>query len=345
MVSIKWKRANSSDHNGRTLVSLKMVSLIALLVVTTLLSVGLGSLYIPITDVMKAIIGVGEDKYELIVMQLRLPRVVAALLVGAAMAISGTILQALIRNPLASPDLMGTTSGATAAVVAAITIMNGEISVGWLPLAALLGGCLASTLTYVLAWKNGSSPLRMAMIGVVISSAMGALTIYFTLAGPLHMVSQALGWMAGTVYGTSWNHVLYLTPWVVICATIAFFQSRNLNVLELGDSIATGVGMKVERKRFLFIALSVVLASSAVGIAGGISFVGLMAPHMARKLVGNNNRVVLFVSAILGALFVLLADLVGRTVFVPMDVPAGIFTALLGAPFFIYLLFKQVNRV
>ncbi|TVX94572.1 iron ABC transporter permease [Paenibacillus agilis] len=322
-----------------------MMALVVILIVTIIVSIGLGSLHVPVIDVIKSLIDMGEAKYELILMQLRLPRIVAAVLVGAAMAMAGTMLQALIRNPLASPDLMGTTSGATAAVVAAITIMNGEISVAWLPLAALIGGCFASTLTYMLAWKNGSSPLRMAMIGVAVSSAMGALTIYFTLAGPLHMVSQALGWMAGTVYGTSWKHVLYLAPWVVICGGIALFQSRNLNVLELGDSIAKGVGMRVERKRFLFIALSVILASSAVGIAGGISFVGLMAPHMARKLVGNNNLVVLAASALIGALLVLLADLIGRTVFVPLDVPAGIFTALLGAPFFMYLMFRQSNRV
>lgn len=337
----KLMHKNVISYHRNSIASLKILCLALLLIVSIILSIGLGSLHVPVKDVLKAMIGIGEAKYELILMQLRLPRIVAAVLVGAAMAISGTILQALIRNPLASPDLMGTTSGATASVVAAITIMNGQISVVWLPLAALAGGCLASALTYILAWKTGSSPFRMAMIGVAISSAMGALTIYFTLAGPLHLVSQALGWMAGTVYGTSWYHVLYLAPWVVICGIIALFQSRNLNVLELGDSISIGVGMRVERKRFLFIALSVILASTAVGIAGGISFVGLMAPHIARKLVGNNNRTILLASAILGAFFVLLADLVGRTVFVPLDIPAGIFTALLGAPFFFYLLFRQ----
>jgi len=286
----------------------------------------------------------GEAKYQLILFELRLPRITAAILVGAAMAISGTILQALVRNPLASPDLMGTTSGATAAVVAFITIMNGQISVAWLPLAALVGGCAASALTYMLAWKDGSSPLRIAMIGVSISAAFGALTIYFTIAGPTYLVSQALGWMAGTVYGTSWNHVIVLAPWVILCGLIALFQSRTLNILEVGDQIATGVGVSVERKRFLFIALSVILASSAVGIAGGISFVGLMAPHIARKIVANNNGVVLVASAIIGALLLLLADLIGRTVFVPMDIPAGIFTAILGAPFFVYLMYRQGKR-
>jgi len=299
---------------------------------------------VPVLDVIKALVRMGEAKYQLILFELRLPRITAAILVGAAMAISGTILQALVRNPLASPDLMGTTSGATAAVVAFITIMNGQISVAWLPLAALVGGCAASALTYMLAWKDGSSPLRIAMIGVSISAAFGALTIYFTIAGPTYLVSQALGWMAGTVYGTSWNHVIVLAPWVILCGLIALFQSRTLNILEVGDQIATGVGVSVERKRFLFIALSVILASSAVGIAGGISFVGLMAPHIARKIVANNNGVVLVASAIIGALLLLLADLIGRTVFVPMDIPAGIFTAILGAPFFVYLMYRQGKR-
>ncbi|MFD5018309.1 FecCD family ABC transporter permease [Paenibacillus sp. NPDC058367] len=331
-------------RSSKRFISLKISALALLLFVALILSIGLGSLHVPVLDVIKALVRMGEAKYQLILFELRLPRITAAILVGAAMAISGTIMQALVRNPLASPDLMGTTSGATAAVVAFITIMNGQISVAWLPLAALVGGCAASALTYMLAWKDGSSPLRIAMIGVSISAAFGALTIYFTIAGPTYLVSQALGWMAGTVYGTSWNHVIVLAPWVILCGLIALFQSRTLNILEVGDQIATGVGVSVERKRFLFIALSVILASSAVGIAGGISFVGLMAPHIARKIVANNNGVVLVASAIIGALLLLLADLIGRTVFVPMDIPAGIFTAILGAPFFVYLMYRQGKR-
>jgi len=319
----------------------RLLLLALALLAAVILSIGLGSLRVPVSDVLRTLVGLGEQKYELIVYQLRMPRIAASILVGAAMAISGTILQALIRNPLASPDLLGTTSGATAAVVAFITIMNGQVDVGWMPVVAMAGGCIASAITYLLAWRGGSSPLRMAMIGVSVSSAMGALTIYFTLAGPIYLISQALGWMAGTVYGTSWTHVLYLAPWVIVGGTLALFQSRNLNVLELGDRIAIGVGMRVERKRFKFIILAVILASAAVGIAGGISFVGLMAPHMARKLVGNHNGAIVTASALLGALFVLLADLVGRTVFVPLDIPAGIFTAILGAPFFIYLMYRH----
>lgn len=330
-----------TERNRKPLVIVRLLLLALALLAAVILSIGLGSLRVPVSDVLRTLVGLGEQKYELIVYQLRMPRVAASILVGAAMAISGTILQALIRNPLASPDLLGTTSGATAAVVAFITIMNGQVDVGWMPVAAMAGGCIASAITYLLAWRGGSSPLRMAMIGVSVSSAMGALTIYFTLAGPIYLVSQALGWMAGTVYGTSWTHVIYLAPWVLVGGTLALFQSRSLNVLELGDRIAIGVGMRVERKRFMFIILAVILASAAVGIAGGISFVGLMAPHMARKLVGNHNGAIVTASALLGALFVLLADLVGRTAFVPLDIPAGIFTAILGAPFFIYLMYRH----
>ncbi|QJC54122.1 iron ABC transporter permease [Paenibacillus albicereus] len=321
--------------------TMKVALLAVLLLAAVILSIGTGSVHVPLWEVGKTLIGKGTAQHELILLQLRLPRAAASLLVGAAMAVSGALLQALVRNPLASPDLLGTTSGAAAAAIAFIAATNGEASIAWLPLAALAGGCAASALTYLLAWKKGSSPLRMVMIGVSVSSAMGALSIYFTLAGPLYLVSQALGWMAGTVYGTSWKHVAYLAPWVLVGTLVAMAQARSLNVLELGDPLATGVGVKVERKRFLFIAWSVALASSAVGIAGGISFVGLMAPHMARTLVGSNNRFVLPASAILGAFLVLLADLAGRTLFMPLDIPAGLFTALLGAPFFMYLLLKS----
>ncbi|SFK76655.1 FecCD family ABC transporter permease [Brevibacillus centrosporus] len=315
--------------------------LISLLAVAIVASIGLGSIRIPVSEVLKSLVGMGDSTFQLVVVNLRLPRILVSVMVGAALAVSGAILQALVRNPLASPDLIGTTNGATAAAVAFIAFSNGTYSIHWLPLVALIGGFFAASLTYVTAWKRGLSPFRFALIGVSISAAMGALSVYFMISGPLYLTSQALGWMSGTVYGTSWDHVLTLLPWVVGFLLVTIIQSRTLNVQELGDDIAKSVGVQVERKRLILIAVSVALAAAAVGIAGGIGFVGLMAPHMARKLVGSSYGALLPTSALLGGLFVLLADLAARTLFVPLDVPAGVFTAAVGAPFFMYLLYRS----
>ncbi|MDF2684333.1 MAG: yfhA 1 [Brevibacillus sp.] len=315
--------------------------LIAVLVGVIVASIGLGSIRIPVSEVLKSLVGMGDSTHQLVVVNLRLPRILVSVMVGAALAVSGAILQALVRNPLASPDLIGTTNGATAAAIAFIAFSNGAYSIHWLPLVALVGGFFAAALTYATAWKRGLSPFRFALIGVSISTAMGALSVYFMISGPLYLASQALGWMSGTVYGTSWDHVLALLPWVFGFLLITLSQARTLNAQELGDDVAKGVGVRVEKKRLILIAVSVALAAAAVGIAGGIGFVGLMAPHMARKLVGSSYGALLPASALLGGIFVLLADLAARTLFVPLDVPAGVFTAAVGAPFFMYLLYRS----
>lgn len=317
--------------------------LIIVLLIGIIFSIGLGSIRIPVSEVLKVFLGWGESTYEIVILNLRLPRIVVSVMVGASLAVSGAILQALIRNPLASPDLIGTTTGATAAAVAFITFTDGVYSIHWMPLVALLGGLFTASLTYVTAWRKGMSPFRLALIGVSISSGMGAVTVFFMIASPLHKAQQALGWMTGTVYGSAWQHVLTLLPWTLAFLLLAYQQIRHLNVQELGDDVAQGIGMPIEKKRLLLIAISVALAGAAVGIAGGISFVGLMAPHMARKLVGSAYGALLPASAVLGAMFVLLADLIARTMFVPMDIPAGVFTAAVGAPFFMYLLYKSRN--
>lgn len=329
----------SYQVNRRYLLILSL--LFVLLAGVSIVSIGLGSIQIPVVEVLKSLIGLGDSTHQLVVLELRLPRIAVAVLVGASLAVSGAILQALIRNPLASPDLIGTTNGAAAAAVAYIAYSNGAHSIHWLPFVALIGGLFAAFLTYMASWKRGLSPFRFALIGVSISTAMAALTIFFLISGPLYMAAQAMSWMSGTVYGSSWDHVVTLLPWTIIFVLIALINARTLNAQELGDDVAQGVGVSVERKRLLMIAVSVALAAAAVGIGGGIGFVGLMAPHMARKLVGSSFGSLLPASACLGALFVLIADLAARTLFLPLDVPAGVFTAAVGAPFFLFLLYKS----
>lgn len=318
------------------------VIMLAVLVIST----GSGSLKISPINVVKAFFGVSADaSHSVIIFKLRLPRIIVAVLVGAALAVSGAILQGMIRNPLASPDIVGITGGATLGAVSFFYFFAGNISIHFLPIGAILGAFVATFLIYFLAWKRGVSPLRMVLIGIGMSAAFTSVTYMLLVSAPMILAQKALTFMSGSIYGTSWaNDVIPLLPWILVLMPLAIFFTRHINVQELGDDMAAGIGSAVQRNRLILLLIAVALAGAAVSIAGAIAFIGLMAPHIARKLVGPAFGGVLPVSALLGAIIMLIADLIGRTAFAPLDIPAGVFTAAVGAPFFIYLLYRQRNQ-
>lgn len=332
--------------NKRATVVLTILLLLS--AVIFLWSTGLGEMKIGPLTVLKVLFGGGTDMEKLVIQDFRLPRIIVALMVGMSLAVAGGILQGMIRNPLASPDVLGITGGAAVAVVGFLAFFSDQnhaltVSIKWMPLAAFVGAGIIALLVYFLAWKNGVSPIRLVLIGIGISALMQALTTLMMILGPIYRASQANIWITGTVYGSNWANVATLVPWTVIFLLIAFVMARNINVLELGDETATGVGGRVQRHRFLLLLISTALIGSSVAFAGGIGFVGLMAPHMARRLVGSAFGALLPVSAFIGGILVMLADLIGRTLFSPLEIPAGVFTAGIGAPYFIYLLFKTRN--
>ncbi|GIO13132.1 putative siderophore transport system permease protein YfhA [Cohnella xylanilytica] len=318
-------------------------SLLALCFAGAIFSTGLGDMYIPPGKALLAVFGAGSEDYVLVVQKLRLPRVLIALLVGAALAAAGALLQGVIRNPLASPDTIGITGGASAAAVFFLAYLAERIGIRWLPVFAIAGAALASAALYALAWRKGTSPVRLVLIGVGMASLTSAATTMLIVFHPRSDPGMAYTWLTGSIYAANWENVLTLLPWAAVLLPLASLLSRHVNVLQLGDEVATGTGSAVERNRLLLLAIGVALAAAAISAAGGIGFVGLLAPHMARKLVGPGFGPLLPVSALLGALIVLLADLAGRTLFLPYDVPVGVFTASVGAPFFIYLLFAKRN--
>lgn len=312
------------------------------------LSTGIGEMKLSPLTVLKVFFGGGTEMETLVVQSFRLPRIIVALTVGMALAVAGGILQGMIRNPLASPDVLGLTGGASVAVVSFLAFFSDTnnaltVSIKWMPLAAFAGAGIIALLVYFLAWKNGVSPIRIVLIGIGISALMQALTTLMMIMGPIYRASQANIWITGTVYGSSWSNVAVLVPWTVVFMLISFFMVKNMNILELGDEIATGVGGRIQRHRFLLLLISTALVGGSVAFAGGIGFVGLMAPHMARRLVGSSFGALLPVSAFIGGILVMVADLIGRTLFSPLEIPAGVFTAGIGAPYFIYLLFKTRN--
>ncbi|WP_139491003.1 FecCD family ABC transporter permease [Brevibacillus dissolubilis] len=306
-------------------------------------SIGTGEMYISPINVIKTLFGAGEKQYELVIETFRLPRILVALLIGAALSVSGSILQGIIRNPLASPDIVGITHGASVAAVGLLTLFP-TVSVFWLPPVTLIGAGVVAAIIYLLAWKDGVTPIRLVLIGVGIKEVMAAITSLLVVTSPIYLTPKVQIWITGTVYGSNWENVSVLLPWVILMLILTMMYGRTVNVLQLGDDIAAGVGSPVSRHRLILLFFSVALAGAAIAIGGAISFVGLLGPHIARKLVGPSFGGLLPVSAMVGALIVMLSDLIGRTAFSPLDLPVGIFTSAIGAPFFIYLLFKNRNQ-
>ncbi|WP_042189820.1 iron ABC transporter permease [Paenibacillus sp. FSL H7-0737] len=319
---------------------LLFLGLTCIVAALSLLSLSVGGVSVPLKEVLASLTGRNAEASNLIIMQFRLPRIAAAILIGAALAVAGALLQGVIRNPLASPDLLGVTGGASVAVVAFMTFVTGY-SIHWVPFIAIGGALVATTINYVFAWKKGVSPFRLVLIGIGISTAMGALTTFLLISGPAYLAAQVLNWMTGSIYGTNWSYIEVLWPWVAVFIPLSLLLAKELNVQSLGEDVARGLGSRLQLSRMILLFYSVALAGAAVGVAGTISFIGLMAPHIARMLVGNSYKLIIPVSALIGAIILLLADLAGRMLFQPLDVPAGVFTAGIGAPFFMYLLFKR----
>ncbi|MCY8266253.1 iron ABC transporter permease [Bacillus haynesii] len=313
------------------------------------LSAGIGERFISPGAVAKTFLGMGDPGDDLIIMSFRMPRILVALFAGICLAAAGSILQGLIRNPLASPDIIGVTGGASVAVVLFLMLFSDKnnaltVSISWLPVAAFIGAALAGMLVYFLSYKNGSSTFRLVLIGIGFSMLAQSLTTLFMIKGPIYRMSQANVWITGSVYGSNWQDVNILLPAALVLLLISAAAVRNVNIQTLGEELATGAGSSVQRNRFLLLLLSTAFAGIAVAFAGTVGFVGLMAPHIARRLVGSSFGALLPVAALIGGLLVLIADIIGRTLFSPVEVPAGVFTAAIGAPYFIYLLYKSRNQ-
>jgi iron complex transport system permease protein len=310
------------------------------------LNVGRGEYPIAVFDIIKTLLGIntGNPDHAFVIHTLRLPRTLVAFMVGVALAISGTIFQGLTRNPLADPSIIGINTGASLAAVAVIVLFP-SAPVYALPFSALAGALLMAGLIYGLAWNGGSSPTLLILMGIGLSAIASAFTSLLITFGSIYDVSQALVWLAGSVYGRTWEQVFSFLPWLVILAPAAFGLARHLNVLNLGEEIAKGLGSRVEWQRGLLVIVATGLAGSAVATAGTIGFVGLIAPHVGRQIVGNRHEGLLPISALIGGVLVVLSDFVGRTVFAPIELPCGVVTAAIGAPFFLYLLIRNRRTV
>ena len=309
------------------------------LVAGLVLSISVGAVSINPGEVVTAILGDSERVPRQIVWNLRVPRALVGGLVGMNLAVSGVLLQGIMRNPLAAPTIVGVTAGAGLAATAVLILVPGLPT--FLPVAAFCGAMTASTVVYILSWQpgTGTSPVRMVLAGVAVTSMLGAFTTgLMTLFSD--RVQPVVLWMAGNLVGRSWNHLELVWVYSVAGLIGALLLVRQLNVMQLGDEPAQALGVRTERIRFIAIALASLLAASAVSVAGLVGFVGLMVPHVMRLLGGYNHAYLVIASAIGGATLLIWADLGARMVLAPLEMPVGIVTALIGGPFFVLLLYK-----
>lgn len=293
---------------------------------------------------MKTLFGMGTQKQSLILFDFRLPRIVISVLIGAGLAVSGCVLQGISRNSLADPGILGINAGAGLTVMLFISFYPSTTAapVFLLPLLALVGAGLTAALIYTLAYKRhqGLMPIRLILTGIAVAAGISAATIVLMLRLSPEKYQTVATWMAGSIWGTNWKFVLALLPWIIVLLPFVFYKARVMNALNLGDQIATGLGAPVEKERLVLLAAAVGLAGSCVAVSGGIGFVGLIAPHLARRLVGSKHQILLPASALAGSLLVITADTIGRWILQPSEVPTGIVVAVIGAPYFLYLLVK-----
>ena len=298
-------------------------------------SLTLGSVDISFSTIVHTLLGNVQTTDEMVIWNIRFPRNIVGALVGANLAVSWAILQAVMKNPLADPGIVGVSSGAGLAGVIMLIFMP-EASILLTPV-AFVGAMLSAAAVYALAWKNGIRPTRIILAGVAVSAFLGsgisALLVFYS-----DKVQGALLWMVGGLSARSWPQVETLFPYTILGLVLALAGCKALTILSLGDETARGLGVPVERVRFSMTAVAALLAAGAVSVAGLIGFVGLVVPHIVRLIIGTDYKYVIPGSAILGAGVLVFCDTLGRVAFSPIEIPAGIIMAFLGAPFFLYLL-------
>jgi iron complex transport system permease protein len=316
-----------------------------LLILFIIFSMNAGYTRLAPVDILRILLGGGSEKENLILFAFRLPRIIIAMLVGAGLALSGCIIQGISRNALADPGLLGINAGAGLMVILFVLFFPEKtaLSIFTLPFLALIGAGLTAVLIYILAYKNleGLSPLRLILTGVGMQVGISAAMIVLTILLDESQYNFVAVWQAGRIWGASWKYVIALLPWLIILVPYVFSKARVLDVLGVGEETAWGLGVAVERERRILLTAAIALAASCVAVSGNISFVGLIAPHLARRLVGPGHLILLPCCALAGALLVSVADMLARTLVQPSEIPTGIVVATLGAPYFLYLLAKS----
>lgn len=312
-----------------------LVLFVLLFILGFFFSLGNGAVKIGPVDIIRGLLGDADGTNFQIIWNVRLPRTIVAALVGISLSLSGVILQGIMRNPLAGPNIIGVSAGGGFFGIAIMILFPDLYYL--VPFGAFLGALSATLLIYKLAYKEGASPTRLVLAGVAISSLFSSGTNTLMTFFP-DRVEGVLSFMVGGLSAITWMDVKQIFPFTLLGIFAIFFMPNKLNILMLGDEVATGLGVKVEKARFVLIIISSILAGASVSVVGMLGFVGLIVPHMARLFIGSDYRFLILATVFLGGGIVMICDTLARILFIPMEIPVGIIMSVLGAPFFLYLL-------
>lgn len=307
-----------------------------------------GSYSLTAGEVLATLFGNGTKAQTVVIMKIRLPRILLAILVGTALSTSGCILQAVTKNPLAEPGMIGINSGAALAVILLIASKNKNYydvlpmdTVYLMPLVSMIGAFLACILIYVLAYKKGVRPMRLILTGIGVNSGITAIITLYQLSMSKGDYNQALTWISGSLWGSSWTYVNMAAILIGILLILILYRAKKLDVMTLGDELAIGLGVDPSKEMKIFLILAAALAATATSVAGNIAFLGLLGPHIGRKLVGPKHNRLIPVAAVVSSCLILLADTASRNLFSPLEIPAGITVSMIGVPYFIYLMMRE----
>ena len=310
---------------------------LTLLLLLVILST-VGSVNLKLNEIISSLINNDNKMVTTIVYKMRLPRNILAAIVGANLAVSGILLQSVMKNPLADPGITGVSTGASVAAIIILLLLPQYTAI--LPLIAFIGGSLACILVFIMAYKNGIKPGRIVLAGVAVNSILGGV-ISFLSTMYSDRIQSAMLWLNGSLATKTWSHVEMLFAYSIIGLIISLFLIRSANILQLGDDAAKNLGLNVNVTRVVICSVAVFLVAISTSVVGVISFVGLIVPHIARMIMGSDHKYTIPFSIVLGSIVLLVADTLGRTIGGPIEIPVGVIMSIFGGPFFLYLLRKR----
>lgn len=310
-----------------------------------------GSYAMSLGEILRTLFGWNDDrKLELVIFQFRLPRIIIGALVGAGLGIAGSVMQGITRNGLADPGILGINAGAGTAIVIYIFFFQGMIQSesigGWLavlmmPIFGFAGGLLVALLIFAFSWRQGTLDMqRLILTGIALGTGFGALSLYISLKMNANDFEMAAVWSTGSIYNANWIYIYAMLPWIIILGAVLYRKSYLLNYFQLSEDSVRSLGIRNEREKAIMLLASIGLVSACVSVSGGIAFVGLIAPHISRRLVGNDYRSNMPISALTGMVLLVFSDYIAKTVFAPAELAVGIVVSIIGVPYFLYLLMK-----
>lgn len=326
-------------------ITLIFIVLIILLAVGLIIDINAGYTAIKFSDFIAVFNGTASKSLTFTLVELRLPRVITALLVGIGLSTSGCLLQSVSRNDLADPEVLGINAGAGFAVAVYVSFFTGSLQNAGIamPIVAFTGAAVTTAVVYGLAYvKNeGISPNRLVLTGIAVSSAIVSATIVLLLKMRHNEYGFVEGWLSGNIWGASWKNIGMMIPWLAVLLGLALYKSKTLNILTLGSQVAAGLGVSIQKESLILLSIGVGLSSICAAVGGRIVFAGLICPHLARRLVGPKHQILLPASALCGAVLLVISDFISRTILSPNEVSIGIVVAVIGSPYFLYLLAKN----